>query len=269
MRYLVIIAGLSILIIACGSPEAITFRADVTPRIGADTLWAGVPFTVDLYMNNNDGFDHLGYSLPLYFYSPDQSLTAVSHRNVHGYGAQTIDFPHIQYNDSSILMLNGFNDIWNFMNCWYGFSWDGLLPDTINHTTASLTGWPSGLGEKLYIKFAFITEETGVFCVDSLDHPNDAYDWLFDPVGSNYPFNGPYCWTIATPPFMCGDADNNGVISLLDVTYLINFLYKGGPPLSTPEAGDADGNGRLDLLDIVYLINYLYMGGPYPLCRYE
>jgi len=27
----------------------------------------------------------------------------------------------------------------------------------------------------------------------------------------------------------CGDVDNSGTINILDVTYLINYLYKTGP----------------------------------------
>lgn len=61
-----------------------------------------------------------------------------------------------------------------------------------------------------------------------------------------------------------GDADGSGDINLLDITYLIDYLYKGGPPPVTFEAGDADANGLINLLDITYLINYLYSGGPPP-----
>jgi len=44
----------------------------------------------------------------------------------------------------------------------------------------------------------------------------------------------------------CGDVDNSGTINILDVTYLINYLYRGGPePDCGPETGtetDIDGN---------------------------
>lgn len=60
-----------------------------------------------------------------------------------------------------------------------------------------------------------------------------------------------------------GDANGDLVINILDVAYLINYLYKFGP---APEfyAGDADHNGVINMLDITYLISYLYQDGPPP-----
>jgi subtilisin family serine protease len=60
-----------------------------------------------------------------------------------------------------------------------------------------------------------------------------------------------------------GDANSSGVVNALDITFLINYLYKGGPA-PDPYTGDANGNGVINALDITYLINYLYKGGPEP-----
>ncbi len=61
-----------------------------------------------------------------------------------------------------------------------------------------------------------------------------------------------------------GDVNGDGNINLLDILYLINYLYKSGP---APDAyaGDVDSNGAINLLDITYLINYLYRNGPPPI----
>ncbi|UCD94271.1 MAG: hypothetical protein JSU69_10985 [Candidatus Zixiibacteriota bacterium] len=69
-----------------------------------------------------------------------------------------------------------------------------------------------------------------------------------------------------SPGFVCGDADGSKMINLLDVTYLINYLYKNGPAPDPEEAADADGSGTLNLLDATHLINYLYKNGPDPVC---
>jgi hypothetical protein len=65
-----------------------------------------------------------------------------------------------------------------------------------------------------------------------------------------------------------GDADGSGIYTILDITYLINYVYKGGPaPVPDPiAAGDANCNGTVNLLDIVFLINYLLKNGPEPIC---
>jgi len=68
------------------------------------------------------------------------------------------------------------------------------------------------------------------------------------------------------PGYVCGDADGTGDINILDVTFLINYLYKGGSMPDPVEAGDADGSGGINLLDVTYLINYLYKFGPEPIC---
>lgn len=66
--------------------------------------------------------------------------------------------------------------------------------------------------------------------------------------------------------YECGDVNGNCAINILDVTYLISYIYKGGTLPVPPEAGDANGNGSTNILDATYLINYLYKGGPEPIC---
>jgi hypothetical protein len=67
--------------------------------------------------------------------------------------------------------------------------------------------------------------------------------------------------------YLCGDANGDGKRNLLDVSYIINFLYRDGPdPVPVWQAADADNNGKINLLDVSYLINFLYRGGPAPNC---
>lgn len=64
-----------------------------------------------------------------------------------------------------------------------------------------------------------------------------------------------------------GDADNNGDMNILDIVYLINFIYKGGPsPIPLSDLGDFDCSGYIDILDIVAIINYLYKNKLQPSC---
>jgi hypothetical protein len=66
--------------------------------------------------------------------------------------------------------------------------------------------------------------------------------------------------------FVCGDANKDGVVNILDITYLIAYLYSGGPPPDPIEAADVNSDFLVNILDITYLINYLYLGGPVPNC---
>jgi len=63
----------------------------------------------------------------------------------------------------------------------------------------------------------------------------------------------------------CGDADESGILNILDVSYIILYLYKGGPaPLPNECIGDANGSGTINILDIAHIISFLYRGGPTP-----
>jgi hypothetical protein len=67
-----------------------------------------------------------------------------------------------------------------------------------------------------------------------------------------------------------GDPNNDHTINMSDITYLINFLYKGGPiPVPDRLMGDAFCDGILNIHDIQYLINYLYKAGPAPIICFK
>ena len=67
-----------------------------------------------------------------------------------------------------------------------------------------------------------------------------------------------------TDVFLCGDADGNGMISIGDAVYIINYIFAGGPAPVPLQAGDVDCNGSISIGDAVYLINYIFAGGPVP-----
>ena len=63
------------------------------------------------------------------------------------------------------------------------------------------------------------------------------------------------------------DADCSNALNLLDILYLIDYVYVDGPAPATARGGDCDCSQGSDLLDILYLIDHLYSGGPIP-CQY-
>jgi hypothetical protein len=246
-----------------GPGDAITLRADAAPQVGEDSLLISLRqdhvFSVDIYINNNDDYRY-GYSLPLRFYSSDERITDITH------------FPNGSLGTySSIELMNGFEDpdLWAGMNQFFEFSWDNSLPDSINHTTINhleiCGAWPNDWGERNYIKFYFTIAQVGMFCVDSTDFPGYTFDWYFEPPSGT--FEGPYCWNVT---WICGDVNNDGLINILDIDFLIKFKYKQDqypyPPPYPWDSGDCNDDGDINILDIVKLINFKYKDQPPPDC---
>jgi len=66
--------------------------------------------------------------------------------------------------------------------------------------------------------------------------------------------------------FICGDINVDGTVNIFDVTGLIDYLYRDGPPPIPPESGDINNDGSTNIFDITGLISYLYLEGPEPVC---
>ncbi len=66
--------------------------------------------------------------------------------------------------------------------------------------------------------------------------------------------------------YMLGDVNNDQQLSVSDVIYLINYLFKGGQAPVPLDAGNANCDEDINVSDVIYLINYLFKGGPAPGC---
>jgi hypothetical protein len=53
-----------------------------------------------------------------------------------------------------------------------------------------------------------------------------------------------------------------------DLTYLVAYLFQGGPVPACIDEGNVDGltgpAGDIDVADLTYLVSYLFQGGPAP-----
>ncbi len=64
-----------------------------------------------------------------------------------------------------------------------------------------------------------------------------------------------------------GDASNDETVNVVDLVYLVNYIFSGGQPPIPLSAGDINCDGRINIADCVYLINYVFVGGPAPCAR--
>ncbi|MBU8933605.1 MAG: dockerin type I repeat-containing protein [candidate division Zixibacteria bacterium] len=61
-----------------------------------------------------------------------------------------------------------------------------------------------------------------------------------------------------------GNVDDVGDINIADLTYLVAYLFTGGPPPQCLEETDVNGDGEINIADLTYLVSYLFTGGPPP-----
>ncbi|MCI0531572.1 MAG: hypothetical protein L0Y74_06475 [candidate division Zixibacteria bacterium] len=76
-------------------------------------------------------------------------------------------------------------------------------------------------------------------------------------------------WNVLTCPVCvhsspAGDANCSGGISLADVIYLVNYLFKSWPAPCCFSLGDVNCSGSITLADIIQLVNHIFKAQPAP-----
>ncbi len=65
-----------------------------------------------------------------------------------------------------------------------------------------------------------------------------------------------------------GDVNFSGSISVLDLTYLVDFFFRSGPPpIPVREAGDWNCDGATNIVDLTKIVDRLFRGGALPPCN--
>jgi len=138
---------------------------------------------------------------------------------------------------------------WVRLSCW-GVCWDTMTTVVRIYTDDPLQPTQT---EQMYLDVIPRTAGNGSFTiiVESLSMPDTKLSRSV---------------TFLLDPYLCGDANADGVVDLADIVCLINFLYRGGDTPIPMEAGDANCDGIINVADIVYLVNYLYRDGDPPGC---
>jgi len=114
-----------------------------------------------------------------------------------------------------------------------------------------------------------------------LDGVNQNFGWImlgdetvagnakrFDTRENSLIANRPVLTVVYTPPPCCignrGDIDNDGTDSNnLDLTYLVDFIFRGGPPAVCPKEADLNVDGTpSNILDLTFLVDFIFRGGP-------
>ena len=69
-------------------------------------------------------------------------------------------------------------------------------------------------------------------------------------------------------PFFCGDCNNdNSGPNILDLTFMVDFIFRGGPNSEILENADLNGdNVPSNILDLTLLVDFIFRGGAKPTC---
>jgi hypothetical protein len=95
------------------------------------------------------------------------------------------------------------------------------------------------------------------FCLRSMDNANNISGLSNSPLLT--------AQDTVSYNFVPGDANGNGVLNGLDVTFIVNYL-KGVGPVPVPLlSGDCNGDCLVNGIDIIYVINYLKGFGAGPI----
>ncbi len=119
------------------------------------------------------------------------------------------------------------------------------------------------------------TNETIIAKFASGDLPDSTYEANIiitsnDPNGTRNPWTVPVQLTVSDQaPFLCGDVDNSGVFQgILELTYLVGYIFRGGPPPADFRTADLNGiAGYQGILELTYMVDFIFRSGPPPSCQ--
>jgi hypothetical protein len=155
-----------------------------------------------------------------------------------------------------------------------GLEWDTRILDLGDGTRNFLLAlFPTGAPDRrfeegsgaLLATMTFKLEDTTTICVDSCAPMGMRLSFSRADAVTYIPrHNMEYCVSIGFSEH--GDANGDGEVNVMHALYMLNYLFRQGPPPVSFEAGDANCDGDHGALDVVYLLNYLFRGGPPPGC---
>ncbi len=141
---------------------------------------------------------------------------------------------------------------------------DPLLFVAVGFGASRLLPGDSGLYCRMFYNVSGPGTLTFRTAVHSSAGPTTMYS-IVDPVSINWPAEGEVgSFEITEVPPQRGNVNCDGQITVSDVIYIINYLFKGGPTPNPLENGDVNCDGKVNVTDVVYLINYLFKSGPAP-----
>lgn len=120
----------------------------------------------------------------------------------------------------------------------YGQGVDGIDEDTaVFYSSCMMTqGFEDGFNQLVWYIETTPTVVGDTLCIDRVAL---SYYWEWYTDGFDYvtpDWGGPYCFEVVDPDsiYVCGDCNKDRAVNIIDITYLIQHLYFGGPAPGCP-----------------------------------
>jgi len=135
-----------------------------------------------------------------------------------------------------------------------------ILPDSSSYTVASayFTIAPDAYPEVLIIDTITI-DVKALYTYEFIYRNNSSYTTVvpsFDP--GRIHIDGCIC---CNHP---GDANNDKIYGISDLTYFVDYMFNSGPSPVCKEEFDNDGDCILGISDLTYFVDFLFNSGPLP-----
>jgi hypothetical protein len=156
------------------------------------------------------------------------------------------------------------------------FDWLDVQPALAGVRTSGVPYLGASMDEATYTlqystdrTFATYTEVTGIsdmFYVvpDSVPLAVTTWFWRVQKVGAGGSQSG-FQSAFELGLFVAGDQVMDLGVTAADVIWLVNYIFKGGPPpMPCQAAGDVTCDGSVTSADIIHLVNYTFKSGALP-----
>ena len=93
-----------------------------------------------------------------------------------------------------------------------------------------------------------------------------TFYWRIRPTGE-IEFGAMYAFNLVPSDPGCGDFDGlAGPLNVLDLTYLIDYMFRGGAVPPDMNLADLTNDGSVNIFDLMFMIDFLFRGGQPPPC---
>ncbi len=135
--------------------------------------------------------------------------------------------------------------------------------DTIEYRGGSGSySWSISAGQ---LPDGFALDDDGVITGSTTDTGLFAFDVTINDNSYGYTDVADFVLYIAPVTYVPGDLSNDDDVNVMDLSILVDYLFRQGGPPEILNTADVDGSCEINVEDVTYLVDYLFRNGLAPL----